>query len=297
VDEYGETVDVGMWLRKGKVLEEDAESDEVKEMKKRQQADDDAKKAIREPPSKFVSSEIEIQLACRLLFVDMEGLNDGRAVKTMVPQINPRKMIVVHAPSDATDVLIESCANIRAMTKDIFAPTIGESIQIGQQTNSFSISLSDELLNSLKMSRFEDNEVGFVTGRVTTHASSTIPTLEPSATTTQLSNSTKNRAALGGRILGSRPTMPLTHSTMIGELKLTALKSRLATVGVQAELIGEGVLICGAGAKKNQVSETLEESVAVRKTAQGQVELEGNVSDVYYIVRREIYNLHALVAA
>jgi len=84
---------------------------------------------------------------------------------------------------------------------------------------------------------------------------------------------------------------------MIGELKLTALKSRLATVGVQAELIGEGVLICGAGAKKNQVSETLEESVAVRKTAQGQVELEGNVSDVYYTVRREIYNLHALVAA
>jgi cleavage and polyadenylation specificity factor subunit 2 len=43
VDEYGETVDVGMWLRKGKVLEEDAESDEVKEMKMRQQADDDAK--------------------------------------------------------------------------------------------------------------------------------------------------------------------------------------------------------------------------------------------------------------
>jgi cleavage and polyadenylation specificity factor subunit 2 len=84
---------------------------------------------------------------------------------------------------------------------------------------------------------------------------------------------------------------------MIGELKLTALKSRLAAVGVQAELIGEGVLICGAGAKKNQASDTLEESVAVRKTARGRVELEGNVSDVYYIVRKEIYSLHALVAA
>lgn len=43
VDEYGETIDVGMWLRKGKVLEEDAESEESKEMKKRQQDDDDAK--------------------------------------------------------------------------------------------------------------------------------------------------------------------------------------------------------------------------------------------------------------
>lgn len=84
---------------------------------------------------------------------------------------------------------------------------------------------------------------------------------------------------------------------MIGELKLTALKARLATIGVQAELVGEGVLICGAGAKRNAISETLEESVAVRKTAKGKVELEGNVSEIYYTVRQEIYNLHALVAA
>ena len=39
------------------------------------------------------------------------------------------------------------------MTKDIYAPEVGESIQIGQQTNSFSISISDELLAALNMSR------------------------------------------------------------------------------------------------------------------------------------------------
>lgn len=50
-------------------------------------------KAPRELPSKFVTSEIEIQLACRLLFIDMEGLNDGRALKMIVPQVNPRKMV------------------------------------------------------------------------------------------------------------------------------------------------------------------------------------------------------------
>lgn len=54
---------------------------------------------------------------------------------------------------DAAKALIESCGQIRAMTKDIYAPGVGETIQIGQQTNSFSISLSDELLNSIKMSR------------------------------------------------------------------------------------------------------------------------------------------------
>ena len=84
---------------------------------------------------------------------------------------------------------------------------------------------------------------------------------------------------------------------MIGELKLTVLKNRLASIGIHAELIGEGVLICGPGAKANSTPESLDETVAVRKTAKGKVELEGNVSEVYYTVRREIYNLHALVAA
>jgi len=79
---------------------------------------------------------------------------------------------------------------------------------------------------------------------------------------------------------------------MIGELKLTVLKSRLASVGVQAELIGEGVLICGITTSSDTLG-----SVAVRKLAKGKIELEGNVSEVYYTVRREIYNLHALVAA
>lgn len=50
-------------------------------------------KAVEEVPSKFITVEVEVQLACRLLYVDMEGLNDGRAVKSIVPQVNPRKMV------------------------------------------------------------------------------------------------------------------------------------------------------------------------------------------------------------
>ncbi|KAJ7180289.1 beta-lactamase-like protein [Mycena crocata] len=295
VDEYGETVDVAMWLRKGRVFEEEAETAETKD-KRRKQAEEEAK-AIQEIPSKFVTSTVEVQMACRLLFVDMEGLNDGRAVKTIVPQVNPRKMIIVHAPTDAAELLIESCANIRAMTKDIFAPSRGESVQIGQQTNSFSIAISDELLASLKMSTFEDNEVGYVTGRVVTHASSTIPTLEPVSDLAAPIQSKVLHTKSAPPMLGSRPTVDLPHSTMIGELKLTALKARLATIGVPAELIGEGVLICGTAAGKMGGSDALEDSVAVRKTASGKVELEGSASHVYYTVRKEIYSLHALVAA
>ncbi|EIW82350.1 hypothetical protein CONPUDRAFT_54247 [Coniophora puteana RWD-64-598 SS2] len=301
VDEYGETIDVGMWLRKGKVMEEDSQGDEAKDVKRRQAEEEEKfQKAAQEPPYKFVTSEIEVQLACRLLFIDMQGLNDGRSVKTIIPQMNPRKMIIVHASESASEALISSCANIHAMTKDIYAPQVGDSVQIGQQTNSFSISLSDELIAGLKMSRFEDNEVAYVTGRVISHFSSTIPILGPAYAVPparQSSVVSENVEPPKRRTLGSRSKIDLPHSTMIGELKLTSLKSRLAAVGIHAELIGEGVLICGAGAKRDQASQNLHDTVAVRKTTSGKVELEGNVSDVYYNVRNEIYKLHALVAA
>ena len=92
---------------------------------------------------------------------------------------------------------------------------------------------------------------------------------------------------------------------MIGDLKLTTLKARLSAVGVQAELVGEGVLICGAmdnpgkklGAGSSTTQNDLGKNVAVRKTARGKIEIEGTVSDVYYVVRREVYNMYAVVAA
>lgn len=46
VDEYGETIDVATWLRKGKILEEEAESDEAKA--KKREADEEAK--VRQRP-------------------------------------------------------------------------------------------------------------------------------------------------------------------------------------------------------------------------------------------------------
>lgn len=138
--------------------------------------------------------------------------------------------------------------------------------------------------------KFEDNEVGFVTGRITTNASSNIPVLESTnqSSHSALAGANNPSSALLPRVLGGRPTQRLPHSTMIGELKLTALKARLAAVGVQAELVGEGVLVCRGGDV---------ETVAVRKSARGQVELEGTVCDVYYKVRKEIYGLHALVSS
>ena len=116
-----------------------------------------------------------------------------------------------------------------------------------------------------------------------------MPALEPA-----LSSDRPLNTVGSPRTLGARPTRRLPNSTMIGELKLTSLKHKLASVGIQAELVGEGVLICGL--RSGELGD-LSECVAVRKTAKGKVEVEGSVNEVYYKVRREIYGLHALVAA
>ncbi|KAG8749879.1 hypothetical protein FRC12_013176 [Ceratobasidium sp. 428] len=286
VDEYGETVDVAAWLRKGRALAVAVESEEAKEARQKKLEEEEKNKVPAEPPSKFISEVMEIQLRCQVMFIDMEGLNDGRSVKTIIPQVNPRKMIIVHSHREATDALKDSCLSIKSMTRDIYAPDVGESIQIGQQTNVFTVALSDELIASVKMSRFEDNEIGFVHGRVGGNASSTIPVLEP---TMPVSTTNSNDEATSS---GVRPIVSLPWSTMIGDLKLTALKSRLSVLGIAAEFIGEGVLVCGS-----RTSGSLEDAVAVRKTARGQVMVEGAISDIYYTVRREVYDLHALVAA
>jgi len=145
--------------------------------------------------------------------------------------------------------------------------------------------------------QFEDNEVGYVTGRVVAHANSIVPILEPVSIAAKPKQSDEEQSQPQKRMLGTRPPATLPSSTMIGELKLTALKARLTTVGIQAELVGEGVLICGGSLGRDGSTNEMSDPVAVRKTGSGKVELEGNVSDVYYTVRKEIYNLHALIAA
>lgn len=138
--------------------------------------------------------------------------------------------------------------------------------------------------------QFEDNEVGFVTGRIANLATSTIPVLEPVSGVTDTSQNSVVKAPA----LGMRPVTKLPQSTMIGDLKLTVLKSRLAQLGVHTEFAGEGVLLCRS---KDSSEFSAEEIVSVKKRSDGKVELEGSVSDVYYTVRNVIYNLHALVSA
>jgi cleavage and polyadenylation specificity factor subunit 2 len=137
--------------------------------------------------------------------------------------------------------------------------------------------------------QFEDYEIGFVSGRVASLDSSTIPMLEPAAPSALAPRGDDGERSSSSAI--SLKPVPLPRSTLIGDLKLTALKARISTLGISAEFMGEGVLVCGSD------EGGLGEQVAVRKVGRGQVRVEGPACDVYYAVRKEIYGLHALIAA
>jgi cleavage and polyadenylation specificity factor subunit 2 len=136
------------------------------------------------------------------------------------------------------------------------------------------------------VTQFEDNEIAFVYGRINAHGNVALPTLEP--------------VPLAFRHAASEPAPDdskqlmavLPRTTLIGDLKLTILRSKLTSLGLSAEFAGEGVLICSGGGTGE-----MEQIVAVRKTGRGQLSVEGTTGEVYFTVRKEVYALHALVAA
>ncbi|EJU06116.1 hypothetical protein DACRYDRAFT_73414 [Dacryopinax primogenitus] len=301
IDEWGETIDVGTWMRRGKKWEEEEETEEnqaAKEARRKRQEEEQAQHAPPEPPSKYITEQHSIDVRCKVYFVDFEGLNDGRATKMIVPQVNPRKMILVASQPEATAELMQACGEIRSMTREISTPGVGEEVKIGEHSHSYSISVGETLFSTLKMSKFEDNEVAFVSGRIAFNPNSAIPVLEPAASAKSQDSAVvptgTDQAREEQTMIATVPAQILPQTTLIGDLRLTALKARLSTLGITADFAGEGVLICGLSQTGNGGSDT--DIVSVRKMGRGRVEVAGNVSDVYYTVRRELYGLYAQVA-
>lgn len=52
-----------------------------------------AAKAAAERPHRFVTETRKVALRCSVFVLDMEGCADGRALKALVPLMNPRKLV------------------------------------------------------------------------------------------------------------------------------------------------------------------------------------------------------------
>ncbi|TYJ58918.1 hypothetical protein B9479_000351 [Cryptococcus floricola] len=314
IDQYGEGLDIGQWMRKGREIAEEGETEEVREARKRKEEEEEKAKVQPEVPSKFVNQLVSVDMKAQIGFVDMDGLHDGQSIKTIVNDLQPRKLILVRSTQEATQNLVTFLHSISGFTKDIFTPSLDEEIKIGEHVASYSLTLGDSITSALakKWSEFEGYEVTMVDGKIILPAGSTIPILEASHLYQPLP---KTEEAEGDEAAEedvkpsaaeleappkeatppSAPTvsnLPLTlpTSTFIGDLRLARLKYRLSLLDppIPAEFAGEGVLICGPGVVAEEKRKG-GQVVAVRKVGEGRIVVEGSVGRIYGEVRKAVY--------
>ncbi|ORX40182.1 putative cleavage and polyadenylation specificity factor subunit [Kockovaella imperatae] len=335
VDAFGEGIDVGSWIRRGKEIEEEGETQEVRDAKKRKIEEEEKKKEPPEPPSKFVNEIVTVSLHASVFFVDMDGLHDGQAIKTIIGDLQPRKIILVRSSKETTFDLIKSLGSTKA-TKDIFAPSTGEQVVVGEQVASFSVMLGDSISSTLgsKWSRYEDYEVAVIDGNIIFATGSTVPTLEASfvpvppvvkevkVETDTITNEpaaatdgdgematvklepepapeeAADMEAIQTSSKASLPLLTVPSSIFVGDLRLAILKSRLGSLAppIPAEFAGEGVLICGPGVLQGDAAKA-GSIVAVRKLSEGNIVLEGGIGRTYDDVKKELYRGFAQVVA
>jgi cleavage and polyadenylation specificity factor subunit 2 len=220
-------------------------------------------------------------------------------------------------------------------TDYIYAPIRGETATIGEHVASYSITLGESITSGWDKRwgkvgpavdrhvviahavQFDGYEVMMVAGHVALSQGSTVPMLETTArvrpdvvevkeeeepsgeTATEHTIKVEpDLPAIAPRI--SQPTKmapsSLPSSIYVGDLRLAALKAKLATlaVPVPAEFAGEGILICG---QRGSGAETRGAVVAVRKVGEGDIVLEGCVGRTWFDVRKALYGSIAVVAA
>lgn len=333
IDAFGEVIDVSRW--KAKRGEMDADGDGVEgnrsgagidanaiplntsnpflslqDQEQEKRRGERQQRKLQAPPSKFVQENIQLTMSCQLFFVDMSGLNDGRALKTLIPQLHPRRLIAVNGNENTRREMLSTLSSIRSMTRDMNFPVLGEIIKIGQITSSFTVNLSDGILAGLKLSKYEDFEVAQIRGMLKENEEEkdSVPMLEvarrkfndvntTSSSTVQMAEgSQEDQAGSTSRedSIDNKPSLPPT--IFIGDLKLSNLKSVLASRHrVLSEFAGEGMLVCGTGSGTNQVKDGSGASVTVQKESKGRVVIEGNVARGFYKVRDAVYGLHAKV--
>ncbi|KAH6864862.1 beta-lactamase-like protein [Alternaria rosae] len=264
-----------------------------------------------EGPSKVIIESETLEIRCRIAFVDFSGLHDRRTIQQLIPLIKPRKLIFVGGEEGETLELAEiSRIALNANTDsanaiDVFTPTVGVMIDASVDTNAWSVKLSRSMVRNLRWQNVRGMGVVAITGRLAAAS------LEPEVKE-EVDTPAKKKARLDAPAVpvssdknDDTPILDVVPTNMatavrsvaqpfhVGDLRLADLRKLMNANGMQAEFRGEGVLVING-------------TVAVRKTATGQIEIDGgaygnldprnNDAATFSRVRRQIYEGLAVVA-
>ena len=275
---------------------EDSETDEVE-----QQGGDG--------PSKAVFSTKEIQINCRLAYVDFAGLHDQRSLQMLIPLIGPKKLILTGGSTEETLSLAADCRELLGIkvagedesSFDIFTPSQGQTIDASVDTNAWTVKLTRNLVRRLHWQSVKD--IGVVTLQGQLKAEMGALNLEDDPKTKKQKLDTEVAREQSPPTVATLPvldTLPpalaasirsVAQPIHVGDMRLAELRRLMNMAGHSAEFRGEGALL-------------IDGMIAVRKLGSGKIIVEGapvntiaRNGDSFTQVKQRIYERLAVVAA
>jgi cleavage and polyadenylation specificity factor subunit 2 len=260
-------------------------------------------------PAKVIIGSEMINIKCQIAFVDFSGLHDRRTIQNIIPLVRPRKLIFIGGEESETNELAEICRNTlnagADAAIDVFTPVVGMVIDASVDTNAWTVKLSRNMVRNLHWQNVRGMGVVAITGRLAAASLQDAPKEED--------GSAKKKARLDAPAVpvssqldsDTTPVLDVVPTNMatavrsvaqpfhVGDLRLADLRKLMKSNGMDAEFRGEGVLVING-------------TVAVRKTATGQIEVDGgaygrvdsrnNDAATFFMVKRQIYDGLAVVA-
>ncbi|KAE9989588.1 hypothetical protein EG327_002507 [Venturia inaequalis] len=260
-------------------------------------------------PLKAIFSTKSISLNLRLAYVDFSGLHDKRSLQMLIPLIRPRKLILVGGEPDETMALESDCRQLLSLdtdgadhSTDILTPAIGVLVDASVDTNAWSVKLSKSLLKRLHWQNVRGLGVVALSACLRSGEEDSGGEIENIKKKLKTGNEKVegqfqqngvqatpilDTVALGMSSISRTAAQPI-H---VGDIRLADLRKALQAEHNTAEFRGEGTLV-------------INNSVAVRKSGTGRIEVEGMVTlgamgrldGTFYATKRKVYDMLAVVS-
>lgn len=268
--------------------------------------------AVESLPTKYVSSEISLEIKCKVLQYDCTGLSDGDSAKRLLTKLEPRRVVVIHGSEEEvlnlgsyletalftkSDVKKESITSSKpGSAKPILCPRDGETVDVTSNVYVTSIPLENDLLNSLGWLDSDGASLTYLDGKLVQDSELDKPKISLLRPV-----STDENTGVVEEIAGGRQTEETEYETetkesddeeaseeasrghgtlYIGSVMLNRLKEVLRGEGLRAEFAGGA--LCVENPKSGSV-------VLVKKVGSEELVLEGSVCEEYFLIRDMLY--------
>ena len=211
-------------------------------------------------PTKKITTIIDLQVVAKLVYVDFEGLADGRAIRNCIAHVKPRKLILVHGTPETTLALKNFALKSINYCDAVFTPKAMECVDIESDTNVYKLQIKESLYSSARFERVGNHEVAYLSAKMNFPPNASIPILEP-----QMEENP-----------GHDPIL-VSH----GNIKLDAVKQALSKEGFASHFRG-GMLVCSDG-------------VVLKRTKANCIIMEGVMSEKYFQIRNILYSQYTLI--